>query len=868
MTADPPALPQQAHPPALTHAAGQLIANVLVRARLGLLGAVLLLATVLLWRAQGSPAALAGDPTVWVLIAVAFAVAEMQQFHVEVRRQTFTMSLSELPLIIGVVLLGVLPTIIARVIGSAVGMIVRRDPLLKAMFNLCLFSFEVALFSFIYHGLSDADISGYLSWLAVIIGISAVTIASFLILLLVFRFTQGWVSRTKMVLIAAPVIIVSLVNAIIAVIMLILLAANPASVLLLAVLGVVVVLGFRTYGRSVTQHKTLGQVYDFAKGIEQATTLSSSGYLVVEAVREELNAERAALWLSGSQGVPDRVAFAEVGGGDIVYPGPDDAADPLRERVLLQGTGQLFGARTGPASERGAVALRGAVQVIAVPLRSAEATIGYLEVCDRQGDKLSFGDEDVRMLESLATHVSAASQNVQLLRKLRHDALHDGLTGLPNRLALTEVVGELLAEIEDERDPRQVAVIVVDLGALAEVNDTLGHDAGDQLLAAISALLEDSVPEHSTVGRMGGDEFAVVVIVPDLEAAERLARGLRDRISGPCRVAGVSVEVNATLGLCVGPLHGSTAASLLQRADVALYAGHAVSQPVTSYQPEMEQSSLRRLHLATQLREAMLGDQIFAVFQPLCHLATSSIRSVETLVRWNHPKYGAVSPDDFIPLAEHTGMITSLTTHVLNLALRQCRSWLDQELRIAVAVNLSARTLGNPEFPDEVRRALADTGVPAQLLTLEITESSMMEDPAGALLILHELHNLGVRLAIDDFGTGYSSLAYLSRLPVDIVKIDKSFIQNIGTEINVSSITRAIIDLAHGLGLDVVAEGVEDELTRDLLTRMGCDTIQGYLVSRPLPGPRLDRWLTVRTATQPGERADGAGHPIFLQQGP
>jgi len=505
--------------------------------------------------------------------------------------------------------------------------------------------------------------------------------------------------------------------------------------------------------------------------------------------------------------------------------------------------------------------VRGAEEVIGVPLTSATGEVGYLEVVDRLGDRLVFTNEDVRLMESLATHVSAAAQNAQLLRKLRYDALHDTLTGLSNRLHLTEIVAELLEAVESTGT--QVAVLVVDLGSLTQVNDTLGHDAGDRLLSAAGTLLQEATPAEATVGRMGGDEFAVAFPVTDLDQAEYLATALRDAISVPCDVAGVSVELNATVGLCIGPLHGSTAASLLQRADVALYAGHAAGQQVTSYQPSMDQSSLRRLHLGTQLREAMLSGQVYVVFQPLAHLATNSIRSVETLVRWQHPRYGAVSPDDFIPLAERIGMITPLTMHVLELALRQCRSWLDRDMRIEVAVNLSVRTLADVTFPRAVEQALAASGVSAELLTFEITESSVMADPETALPVLHALHALGVKLAIDDFGTGYSSLAYLSKLPVDEVKIDKAFIQNIGTEINDSSITKAIIELAHGLGLSVVAEGVEDELTRDLLARMRCDTIQGYLLSRPLPGPRLDRWLAVRTAARPGDR-DERGRAIYL----
>lgn len=795
----------------------------------------------------------------FVVLAAAFVMAELLIFHIEVRKQTFSMSLSEFPLILGILWLGALPTVAARLVGYSIAAAVRRYPVQKSVFNLCVITLETMVLVTVVALLGTGRTVDWQTHLAVVLGMGLALLSSFCLVIAAIGLTQGWLAPRRLAAIGTPMVAVGVVNAAAAVLIALIVDTDPAGTVLLAALGLVFVLGFRVYGRSVQEHKTLDQVYGFAKEVEQSTTLAAGDHLIVEAVREEINAERAALWVGGTTDVPQRIAYADALGQAMDYPGPEDAEDPLRERVLRAGTGLLFGSRTGSEVERAALATRQAVEVIGVPLLSAQGTIGYLEVCDRRGDKLSFGDADVRMLESLATHVSAAAQNAQLLRKLRFDALHDRLTGLPNRVSLGEVITEQLAAA----GAGQVAVIAVDLGTLSEVNDTLGHDAGDQLLDAVADLLRESVPPEATVGRMGGDEFAVVLPAADLDTAEVVAGRLRAALAVPRKVAGVTIEINPTLGLCVGPLHGGDAASLLQRADVALYAGHASGAAVTTYQPAMDQNSLRRLHLGTQLREAMVGGQIFAVFQPLCHLATSSIRSAETLVRWNHPRYGVVSPDDFIPLAERIGMIDPLTEHVLALALRKCRAWLDADLRIAVAVNLSVRTLSNSDFPATVERALSEFGVPPALLTFEITESSVMSDPQRAMPILQALHGLGLRLAIDDFGTGHSSLAYLSQLPVDEVKIDKAFIRNIATEMRDASITHAIIDLAHRLGLEVVAEGVEDELTRDLLARMGCDVIQGYLITRPLPAARLDRWMQARTVIPSGARRD-SGYPTLL----
>jgi EAL domain-containing protein (putative c-di-GMP-specific phosphodiesterase class I) len=264
----------------------------------------------------------------------------------------------------------------------------------------------------------------------------------------------------------------------------------------------------------------------------------------------------------------------------------------------------------------------------------------------------------------------------------------------------------------------------------------------------------------------------------------------------------------------------------------------------------LDQQSLRRLQLGTELEQAMGDGDISVVFQPIIDARSSDIVSVETLVRWAHPRYGAVAPDEFIHLAEQIGRIGPLTDHVLDLALARCRRWLDQDIALSVAVNLSARCLTEPDLVDRVQRALRRHAVPGELLTLELTEGSVVDDSVRSSSVLTELHALGLRLSMDDFGTGYSSLSQLRQLPIDEVKIDKSFVLGMSTTQSESFIARSIIELAHNLGLRVVAEGVEDELTRNLLAEMGCDKLQGFLVSRPLPDQRLEKWILARTGVR------------------
>lgn len=819
---------------------------VAVRLRLGALATLLVAASVFNWTLAAMPTAVRGGVPAWTLLLATFMAAEALQFHIEIRKQAFSVSLSEIPLIVGVLLLGPVVTLGARLLAVVVVMIWRRNPVVKTVFNLCLFTFETSVFSLILVLLSAGTVDEPATWLAVVPAILVVNALSSSVVILVITWTTVVAKRRLLLDVAVPFAFTSIVNTAAALMVAVILDVSAWGGILMGVLGLLLVAGFRVYANSLHQHRNLGQVYDFAKIVERSTASTRGEQHTVEAVREMLNAERAAMWLSPTEQVPGRTAFAEADGIARTYDGPGDEADPLRERVMAEGAGRLFLARSGISAERDAVLMRDAREVIGVPLSSSHGWVGYLEVCNRQGDRLHFSTEDVGLMESLATHVSAAANNVQLLRELRYDATHDRLTGLPNRVSVADTVSELLLAIEGTG--RQVAVIVLDLQTINGLNDTLGHEAGDALLTAVSTRLLDLGPDEAVVARMGGEEFAVVSVVGGLAAAEALAERLRALVSRPCAVAGVTVEVNASVGVAIGPEHGHTAAILLQRADVALYAGRAGGRDVTTYQPSMGESSLRRLYLGTQLREAMAVGQIFVVFQPQLHLATSTIRSAETLVRWEHPRYGAVSPEDFIPLAEQIGMMTPLTLHVLTLALWRCRSWLDRGMRIAVSVNLSARTLGDPEFPGYVQAVLDETGVSPDLLCLEITESSVMTNPEVALPVLHDLHARGISLSVDDFGTGHSSLAYLGRLPVDEVKIDKSFVQQLGTEMSFMAITRTIIDLVHGLGMRVVAEGVEDELTRDLLADMGCDTIQGYLVSRPLTAERLDKWLQVRSA--------------------
>jgi predicted signal transduction protein with EAL and GGDEF domain len=378
------------------------------------------------------------------------------------------------------------------------------------------------------------------------------------------------------------------------------------------------------------------------------------------------------------------------------------------------------------------------------------------------------------------------------------------------------------------------------------------------LLCEVGERLGTVVGPQASVARLGGDEFGIVLrAVPERAALERVAQDIGDALERPFTISGTRLDVGASVGSALFPEHGTDADTLIQRADIAMYAAKKAHADHVVYSSGHDQHSPERLALVGELREAVASGGLVLHYQPKIVLESGQVDGVEALVRWPHPERGLLAPDEFIPLAERTGLIRPLTTLVIEQALAQCRAWHAAGWPLVVAVNLSARSLQDSHLPDDVARLLADAGVEARWLQLELTESMVMEDRARAVEVLDRLHAMGVGLSVDDFGTGYSSLAYLKRLPVGEIKIDKSFILHMAVDGNDALIARSTVDLGHNLGLKVVAEGVETPAAWAQLAAMGCDIAQGYLISRPLPAEDLSRWL-VRwhqdrlTSGQPG----------------
>ncbi len=431
--------------------------------------------------------------------------------------------------------------------------------------------------------------------------------------------------------------------------------------------------------------------------------------------------------------------------------------------------------------------------------------------------------------------------------QLAYQALHDMLTGLPNRAMFYERTEQVLTQAA--LDGSSTAVMLFDLDRFKEINDTMGHNYGDRVLTEVGPRVTSVLRAGDTLARLGGDEFCVLLPSVSGEAdAVQVAHRIIAVLEFPFDVEGTVLGIEASCGISMAPTDGHSADLLLQRADVAMYVAKESQAHVVAYRDELDVNTPDRLALLGDLRSAVGRGQFVLHFQPKASMRTGRVEGAEALIRWNHPTLGLLYPDAFVPEAERTGIIEPITHWVLDEALCRCRRWMDDaepkgSLEFSVAVNLSTRSLLDASLPEVVRVALARWEVPAHLLDLEITETVIMTDPTRARRVLTELADMGVTLSIDDFGTGYSSLAYLRDLPVQQLKIDRTFVQDMRGDSDDEVIVRAVVDLARNLGVRTIAEGVEDLATWEQLRRLGCDSAQGYFLSRPMPPEEFWAWV-------------------------
>ena len=748
-----------------------------------------------------------GGVGVWLAFALAFAATEAYVVHINVGRHAHSFSFTEIPTVVGLLLLSPGPLLAARLGGGALALVVvRRQPPMKLALNLAQLALGMTLGMTVWAALADGNPASQVTWAATLLAVlivAAVSTAAVTgaIRLAGARGSAREISRTFAVDVLTAVMQTSFA----------LVAYNAIRLDWQAVWAIGVIAGYlalaqRSHVLLQKRHGNLQRLNDvagrLARDLHPVTIVNE---IVVGAVHT-LNGAAAELELVS-----------------------DD--DPVPQRIRYDGT-DLDGAGEPQAGSD-----------ISAALVAHGRVLGHLRVTGSTFVP-AFGDDEQQLLNALAQHASTALTNGRLADELRrqvaeneHQATHDSLTDLPNRLMFERATTAML------RNGRSLAVLLLDLDRFKDVNDTLGHAAGDQLLTDVGTRLRAAIPEALCIARLGGDEFVVVLTDAGDVEARRAAEAAREALLHPLQVNSVDVSVDASFGIALAPRHGTTCDDLVRHADVAMYASKASRGAVTVYDDSIDHNDPSRLGLVAELRDAIAAGDLMLYYQPKVLLAEPTRGlSVEALCRWPHPVRGFVAPDEFIAIAEQTGLIAPLTAWVLATALDQCRRWLDDGLDVNVSVNVSARMLRDSTFPGKVAAALDLARVPASRLTLEITETTIMDDVEHTVDILWQLRRAGVRLSIDDLGVGQSSLAYLKRLPVQEVKIDKSFVLTMVDDPADDAIVCAVIGLAHRLGMTIVAEGVETEPIRDRLVEIGCDVAQGYWYSRPQPAGEIGAW--------------------------
>jgi diguanylate cyclase (GGDEF)-like protein len=779
----------------------------------------------------------------WALVG-GFALAELSIVHIEFRRDAHSVSLNEIPLVLALVFTSPGHLVVAQLVGAGLALVLhRRQAPLKLAFNLSHFAFEDCVALMVFHGLVCVARPGPALSLAVLAAVGAAGATSLVAVSAVIWLNQNRVVLAQLAAAGGVAFTSAVFNTCLALMAVTVLWVDPnGGAAVLVVVGAGLGLAYRSYASLRQRHAGLELLHEFTQAIRASGDAEQIVADVLRQARRMLRAETAELALLPT-GDHERVDWLVLDGdADSPARTVEPSLHPSLER-MVRGAGPVVGPKgSRDPVVRAYLAQRGHRDCIVAPLLADGQPLGILAVANRLGDVSTFDGQDGRFFETIAAHTNVTLQNARLVDQLRHEALHDSLTGLANRVLFQQRLADLIAR-RRPTDPR-VAVMLIDLDRFKEINDTLGHGTGDLLLEEVAARLRRGVPVHVTVARLGGDEFALLdPAQPDSASAASTARSLRDELQRPFTYEDLRLEVSASIGVAVAPDNGRDATTLLRRADVAMYAAKSTATGVAAYRDDLDEHSPRKLALVSELRTVIDEGGLELHYQPKAELATGAIVGVEALVRWPHRSEGLVYPDEFVPLAERTGLIGPLTDFVLHRALAQCRTWRDAGRTLSVAVNLSARSLINVDLADRIAHALDAARVQPSQLVLEITETSLMSDARHVMAVLSRLAAMGLTLAIDDFGTGYSSLSYLKRLPVKEVKIDKSFVLNMHHDENDAVIVRSIVDLARNLGLRVVAEGVETPGAWQALRDMGCDLAQGYVLSRPLPADRLDAWL-------------------------
>jgi diguanylate cyclase (GGDEF)-like protein len=791
----------------------------------------------------------------WWIVAAGFAIAEVLVVHLRFRRDTHSFSLSEIPLIVGLYFLRPDDLLLALLVGSGAALALhRRQPAVKLVFNLVNLAFATCFGVIIFRVLlAAADPIGPTGWAATIVAAISTDVVSLVMISGAIALASG--NRPDVTRVIGSGSVASFFNTCLGLVTVTVLWIRPDAIWLPLVLAGLMVGAYRIYGSVRQKHESLETLYSSTRLLHQASDMESAHVTLLGQAIEMFRAERAEVLLFPADGEPGvKISLSLASDIDTREVDAIDPREGVWARVVSEGRGLCLPRPIASDRLRSYFGSLGIRDAMVAPLFRQEAVVGTMLVANRQGDVGTFGADDLQLFETFANHASAAIENARLIDRLRrhaqetqHQALHDSLTGLPNRALFRQEVEAALAARREGAGSS--AVLLMDLNRFKEVNDTLGHHNGDLLLKAVASRLQSTLRPGDVVARLGGDEFGILLVDSgDRQTVDALAEQINLALAVPFPVQEMTLEVGASIGIATHPEDGDDVDTLIQRADVAMYVAKSAFRGHEFYSHDQDTYSPTRLALLGELRTAIEAGQLAVAYQPKVEVATGRIIGAEALVRWTHPRRGLVPPDEFIPVAEHTGLLRPMTLFVLESALEQCARWRAAGFELDVAVNLSVRNLVDVELPNDIRGLLSKFGLPPSVLELEITESALLADPVRTHGVLQELHGIGVGISIDDFGTGYSSLSYLRRMPVDELKIDKSFVTDMALDENAALIVRSTIDLGRNLGLRVVAEGVETREVWEQLAALGCHVAQGYFFGRAVAAPQFLRQLTSHDA--------------------
>ncbi len=775
----------------------------------------------------------------WVPLVFA---AEVAVVSLQFRKDAHVFSMSEVPLVVGLFFVNPVGLIAAQMLGNAAALILyRRQPPLKAAFNLAMLTLQAGLAVVVFRAiLRPGDPLGTTGWVAALVAIAVVAASASMLVNMAIALTGGDVSSRERLSALALLAVSSTMNASLGLVAVTVIWTRPGTAWAAVVPPLALYLAYRAYLGQRRERQRVEGLYEATRALHESTEIEAAMLAAVRHAKEMFDAEHAELrvLVDGSDGL------CAIAGDNYTRLVRDaDAPDDAVTDVLATGHPLL----TGCSTEQHA---RSDHRMI-VPVHGPGHINGVLAVSEPLGDTRTFTTRDLQVLETLANQVSVSLENERLEDSVEHlieakdslrlQTLHDPLTGLANRTLLWERLAETL-EMRHGRS-KQSAVLMLDVDDFKVVNDTYGHIAGDRLLVAVARRLEACCRPEDTVARLGGDEFAILLDrMSTPEDATRVAARISVALTEPVTIGGLDITVQASMGIALVD-HGSTPEELIRHADQAMYAAKNTRKGTYQlFEEGNEQRWMQTSILRSELQQAIEQDELTLHYQPVVNLDTGEIIGLEALVRWRHPDRGLLYPDAFIPTAEDTGQIIAIDRWVLQTACTQMQRWHTQIAgpKPSISVNVSPRELPEPDFVNTVQTALTESGLEAKHLILEITENVIAQP---YIQILNDLKTLGIRIAIDDFGTGYSSLSYLDRLPIDIVKIDRSFIR--ATQ-ELSPLVRIILQIGETLRLDIVAEGIEtpDELQR--LRQLGCRIGQGYHFARPADTDTTTALLTAQ----------------------